>query len=280
MTGTPARGCSSGTLRINGVDIYYELADFTDPWAEPQTVLLHHGFCRNLRFWYQWIPLLCRNFRVLTFDSRGFGRSPLEPGQYHFTPDDMIADAIGLMDALGIDRVHWGAEASGGIVGVATALKHPDRVASITACNTPFKIPAGFLDMFVEAEVREHGLGYWANKTLKSRVNVDKVPPGWVAWTTHEFEQVPAELAIALHQVWKGADMWALLPQVQTPVLILVGDSSTIATRDDMLSMSKRLPRGELVVFDGYGQGVAFMIPERCTAEMQQFIARVVGGAH
>jgi 3-oxoadipate enol-lactonase len=66
--------------------------------------------------------------------------------------------------------------------------------------------------------------------------------------------------------------MWAQLPRVQTPTLILVGDSSVIATRQDMTEMSKRLPRGKLVMFEGYGQGVAFMIPERCVAEMKAFI--------
>lgn len=272
MNKATRHGSSSGTLRVNGVDIYYEMTDFTDPWTRPKTVLLHHGFCRNLRFWYQWVPLLARDFRVVTFDSRGFGRSPLPPQEYAFSADDMIGDVIGLLDSLDIDRVHWGAEASGGIVGMATALKFPDRIASITACNTPFKIPVGFLDMFVDEEVRTHGLGFWARKTLKSRVNEDRVPAGWAEWTTTEFEKVPPELAISLHQVWKGADMWAQLPRVQTPTLILVGDSSVIATRQDMIDMSKRLPRGKLVMFEGYGQGVAFMIPERCVAEMKTFI--------
>jgi len=265
-------GSTSGIARVNGIDIHYQVTDYTDPWKKPQTVLLHHGFARNQRFWYQWVPLLCRDYRVVTFDSRGMGDTTC-PKDYEFNAEDLVGDVIGLLDELGIDRVHWGSEASGGIIGVATALAHPQRVASITTCNTPFKIPKGFLGMFVNEEIRAHGLGYWAKKTLKSRVDVDKVPPGWCDWTTAEFDRADVETVICVHELMKKVDIWEQLPQLKTPLLILVGDGSTIATHDDMQAMSQRIPGSKLVVFKGYGQGVGFMIPERCVDEMKRFIS-------
>lgn len=265
-------GSTSGVARVNGIDIHYQVTDYTDPWKKPATVLLHHGFARNQRFWYQWVPLLCRDYRVVTFDSRGMGDTTC-PRDYEFNFEDMVADVIGLLDELGIDRVHWGSEASGGIVGVATALAHPGRVASITTCNTPFRIPKGFLGMFVNEEVRAHGMGYWAQKTLKGRVDVDKVPQGWIDWTTAEFARADVETTIAIHELMKKVDLWEQLPLLKTPLLILVGDGSTIATHADMQAMSQRIPGSRLKVFEGYGQGVAFMIPERCIDEMKRFIA-------
>ena len=53
--------------RIGDIDIHYEVSDYTDPWLESETVLLHHGFARNLEFWREWVPLLARDYRVVRF---------------------------------------------------------------------------------------------------------------------------------------------------------------------------------------------------------------------
>jgi hypothetical protein len=34
-------------------------------WTKPDTIVMVHGFCRNSAFWYAWIPILSRRFRVL-----------------------------------------------------------------------------------------------------------------------------------------------------------------------------------------------------------------------
>ena len=77
----------------------------------------------------------------------------------------------------------------------------------------------------------------------------------------------------------KKVDLWEELPKLKTPLLILVGDGSTIATHDDMKAMSARIPGSKLVVFPGFGQGVAFMIPERCIDEMKRFHAGLAARA-
>ena len=129
------------SIRIGDIDIHYELADYTDPWASSDTVLLHHGFARNMEFWRPWVPLLARDYRVLRFDSRGCGKTSVPAPDEPYTLERMVDDALGLMDALGIERVHWAAEASGGHVGLALALRRPERVQSLTLCNTPFRLP-------------------------------------------------------------------------------------------------------------------------------------------
>ena len=54
------------TLRMHsGVELHYYDDDFTDPWRSSPTILLQHGFSRNGKFWYSWVPLLAREFRVL-----------------------------------------------------------------------------------------------------------------------------------------------------------------------------------------------------------------------
>lgn len=260
-------------LHIDDIELHYEIADYADPWRNSETILLHHGFARNMEFWRAWVPLLARDYRVLRLDARGCGRTTVPAPGAPYTLDMLVDDALRLMDALGIDRVHWGAEASGGHVGLALALRHPERVASITLCNTPFKLPQTTNDLFVPAEVRQHGLGFWAKKTLHNRIDVDKIDPGWIDWSTTQFQKVPPHVAIAQHDMIAEGDLFPRLHEIRTPALIMAGANSKVAPREQMEQMSGALPNAKLVLLEGYGQGIAFMAPERCVVEMKAFMA-------
>ncbi|MBI3044485.1 MAG: alpha/beta fold hydrolase [Betaproteobacteria bacterium] len=258
--------------RIGNTDIHYDVADYTDPWRRAETVFLHHGFGRNLEFWRAWVPLLARDYRVVRIDARGCGRSAVPPPGNPYTLDMLVADAIDLMDHIGVARVHWAAEASGGHVGLAAAIAHPARIASLTLCNTPFQLPQSANDLFIPEEVEKFGLGHWAHKTLARRIDVDKVDPGWIEWSTGEFDKCPRHIAIAQHAMIAAGNLLPRLREVRAPVLVLAGNNSQIAPREQMLQMREQIPQAKLVLFDGYGQGIAFSAPERCVAEMKTFL--------
>jgi len=263
------------SIRVGDLDIHYHIADYTDPWRTPDTVLLHHGFARNMEFWRPWVPLLARDYRLLRFDSRGHGRTTVPPPATAYTLAAMVADAVGLMDALCIERVHWAAEASGGIVGMAVALAHPQRVASLTLCNTPFRLLKATNDLFVTEEVEKYGVGYWARKTLGNRINADKVPAGWVEWSIAEIDKTPAHIAIAEHIMLEQGDLYPRLREIRQPVLIMAGAEGKIAPKEHMQQMRAQLPDARLQLFEGYGQGIAFMLPERCVNEMRAFLSGI-----
>jgi 3-oxoadipate enol-lactonase len=161
----------------DGVDIHYQVTDYTDPWRTAATVLLHHGFGRNMEFWRAWVPLLAGEYRVVRIDARGCGESTVPPPGSPYTLDMMVKDALGVMDHLGIERVHWGAEASGGHVGLALALAHRERVASLSLCNTPFQLPQSSNDLFVPEEVEKLGLGHYDGHLFCSAID-HSIQPG------------------------------------------------------------------------------------------------------
>lgn len=263
------------TARVGDIELHYDVTDYTDPWRGAETVLLHHGFARNMEFWRAWVPLLARDYRVVRFDARGCGRSSVPAPRAPYTLDMMVQDAIGLMDHLGIDRVHWAAEAAGGHVGLAAAIAHPRRIASITLCNTPFQLPKSANDLFVKEEVEQFGLGYWARKTIANRIDMDKVSPGWIEWSIAELDKTPRHIAIAQHDMIAQGNLFPRLREVRAPVLVMAGNHSSIAPREQMAQMREQLPHATLVLFEGYGQGIAFMVPERCVAEMRRFLAQI-----
>ena len=59
----------------DGIELFYTVDDFTDPWTNPETVVLHHGMAKNHKLWYAWVPILARHYRVIRFDMRGMGQS-------------------------------------------------------------------------------------------------------------------------------------------------------------------------------------------------------------
>jgi len=260
------------TVRVNDIDIHYEVTDFTDPWAKPETILLHHGFARNLRFWYRWVPLLCRDYRVITMDSRGCGKTTIPPEGYQFSLDQMGDDALGLMNTLGLERVHWGAEASGGIVGINVAVRHPQRIASLTLCNTPIKLPQTTNDSFVEEDVLKYGTGHWARSSATRRFDIDKLRPGYLEWSIAEHNLTLPRIAVGIHHMLALADSEPVLPRLKAPVLILAGESSKIATIDQVREMEQLIPHAKVVVFKGYSQGIAFSNSDACATEMLAFL--------
>src|SRR5207248_1536365 len=96
--------------------MHYEIDDFTDPWRQPDTILLLHGNAESGLAWYAWVPALARQYRVVRPDMRGFGESTPMPRDYPWTLDRLIDDFCLLMDNQRIDRFHLVGAKIGGTV--------------------------------------------------------------------------------------------------------------------------------------------------------------------
>ena len=78
---------------------------------------------------------------MVRYDRRGHGRSPVPPGPYRI--DDLGADVIELLDALGLERVSFCGLSIGGMVGMWLASEAPARIDRLVLCCTaPFLPPA------------------------------------------------------------------------------------------------------------------------------------------
>jgi pimeloyl-ACP methyl ester carboxylesterase len=100
-------------------------------------VLLLHGDAESGLAWYGWVPSLARRHRVVRPDMRGFGASTPMPRELPWTLDILIADFVGLMDHLGVDRFHLVGAKIGGTIVRAFAARRPERVASLIVVGTP-----------------------------------------------------------------------------------------------------------------------------------------------
>jgi pimeloyl-ACP methyl ester carboxylesterase len=119
---TPAE---SGTVKVNGADIYYAV------YGQGEPVLLLHGGLGNADYWGNQIPALAEKYKVIVMDSRGHGRSTRDAQPYSYGL--MAEDVIGVLDHLGVGKAAIVGWSDGGIIGLDLAINHPDRVAKLFA---------------------------------------------------------------------------------------------------------------------------------------------------
>lgn len=117
--------------------------------TEETTVELHHllegpedapvlvmanSLGTTLRMWDDQAPALRERFRLLRYDHRGHGGSPVPPGPYEI--EDLGRDALALFDRLGIERFSFCGLSIGGMVGMWLASEAPERVERLVLCCT------------------------------------------------------------------------------------------------------------------------------------------------
>lgn len=131
---------SERIIRANGVELCVEVfGRVGDP-----AILLMGGAASSMDHWpVPWCERLAAGLRyVVRYDSRDTGRSVhYPPGKPGYTGLDLAADAIGLLDVLGVGSAHLVGISMGGALAQLAALEFPDRVASLTLIATSSEGP-------------------------------------------------------------------------------------------------------------------------------------------
>jgi pimeloyl-ACP methyl ester carboxylesterase len=129
------RRSSPRLVSANGVDLCVQtFGEGSDP-----AILLIGGAETSMDWWEdEFCELLAAGPRlVIRYDLRDTGQSiTYEPGAPEYNGSDLVADAVGVLDALGIARAHLAGISMGGAMAQHLALEHPDRVASLTLIST------------------------------------------------------------------------------------------------------------------------------------------------
>ncbi|MGH2791739.1 MAG: alpha/beta fold hydrolase [Actinomycetota bacterium] len=122
-------------VRANGVDLCIET--FGDP-GDP-AILLIGGAAASMDWWEDgFCERLAEGTRfVIRYDFRDTGQSvSYQPGAPPYTGNDLVRDAVGLLDTLGLSRAHVVGISMGGGIAQSMVLDHPDRIASLTLMST------------------------------------------------------------------------------------------------------------------------------------------------
>ncbi|MGO4105567.1 alpha/beta fold hydrolase [Leifsonia sp. YAF41] len=124
-------------LDVPGASLYYE----TDGHISSPALLLIHAGVANLRMWDPQIEALAADHFVIRFDTRGYGQTQSQDVASSNRPFSDRADAIAILDHLGVARATLIGASRGGAISLDLALEHPDRVAGLVTVGSG---PSGF----------------------------------------------------------------------------------------------------------------------------------------
>ena len=133
----------SQILEANGIKINYRLDPRKDGDMNAPVAMLSNSLLSSYPMWDDQMEALTEHFLVLRYDTRGHGGTDAPEGPYSI--DIFVEDVIGLLDGLGIEKVHFTGLSMGGFIAQRLAAKHPERVISLTLCDTACVMPPASL---------------------------------------------------------------------------------------------------------------------------------------
>ncbi len=233
-------------INANGIDINYEL---TGKIGAP-VVMLSHSLACSLVMWQPQMAVLESAFQVLRFDTRGHGDS--DAPQRSYSLEQLAMDAIGLMDALKIDAVHFVGLSMGGMIGQGLALDYADRLKSLTLCDTAAIMPDETQPIWqqrIEAAGKK-GMQGQVDETLERwfRPEYLQQNPPEVEMIRRQILATPVTGYIGCCEAIRRLKYLDRLPGINLPTLIMVGEEDPGTPVAASEAMHERISDSRLVV--------------------------------
>ncbi|MBB0024208.1 alpha/beta fold hydrolase [Ralstonia pickettii] len=239
----------------NGIDTNYH------DIGEGEPVLLIHGSGPGVTAYANWrltMPALAQHFRVIAPDMVGFGLTE-RPNGYRYSMDNWVEHALGLLDALGVQRVHVVGNSFGGALALALAIRAPERVGRIVLmgpAGTRFTLSEGLDAVWgytPSIETMRRLLDIFAyDRTL---VNDELAKLRYEASVKPGYQESYAAMFPAPRQRWVDA-LASDEEQIRAlthETLIVHGREDQVIPLSSSLRLAELLPRVQLHVFGQCG---------------------------
>jgi 3-oxoadipate enol-lactonase len=253
----------SGTLACNNGQIYYEVAGSGEP------IIFIHGFTLDHTMWQPQVEFFSKEYQVITYDARGFGKSSLPNKPYNHA-----ADLCALLKHLNITQAHVVGLSMGGRIAINFTLAYPEMVMTLTLMDSALDGYESEVDWRVYA--KEYGLEQarqnWLNHELFAitqkrpeiiaalRIIVENYS-GW-HWL-HQDLQNPANTHARNH-----------LHEIAKPTLIVVGKGDLSYLHNISNVLAAGISNSQKVVMPNAGHMVSMEAPDEVNTILADFIAK------
>ncbi|MGI4951595.1 MAG: alpha/beta fold hydrolase [Janthinobacterium lividum] len=269
----------------DGVRLYVEEAGTGTP------ILFIHEFGGNHASWEPQLRHFSRRHRCITYAARGYPPSDVPEDVAQYSQAIAVADAIAVLDGLGVGQAHIVGLSMGGFATLHFGLAHPDRALSLTVAGAGYGAEKQFEQYFrgVSREVADKfaTLGAPAFAPIyaegASRVQFqNKDPRGWREFAdrlaTHS--SVGASLTMRGVQAMRPS-LWDLedgLRRMALPTLVIVGDEDDHCLQPGLF-LKRTIPACGLSVFPKTGHTLNLEEPALFNAVLAEFLTQAEAGA-
>jgi len=249
---------------VTAVEVHASVAGEADAPA----VLLVGSLGSTLEMWDPQVPALAERFRVVRYDTRGHGRSPVPPGPYDV--DDLVDDAVALLDRLGIGRAHVVGLSLGGTTAMRLAAREPARVDRLALlCTSVHPDPAAWTAR--AATVRAGGTGAVADAVVQRWFTADLQAqrPDLVEHWRSVVAATPAEGYASCCEAIAGLALLPDLARIAAPTLVVAGADDPATPPEQLRAVADAVPGARLVVLPQAAHLPSLEQPVAVTALLQ-----------
>jgi pimeloyl-ACP methyl ester carboxylesterase len=271
----------SHVVELNGLRIHY--VDWGSSSASP--VVCVHGYTSSAQAFNGPARHFQDRCRLVAPDVRGHGESAWSPaGAYQY--QDQVGDLAALVDALALGRFTLIGTSMGGIIAMAYAGAHPDRLQRLVLNDIGPDIETGSQRITATVGSRPEEFAT-LDEAMEYRRQVSPITAGRKLEDQHELalgvlRQRPdgrwiwkMDPAYIQQRVKHGAprrpDLWPVLKRVPCPTLVVWGTDSDVLSEAQARRMVEALPKGQLVAVPGVGHAPTLMEPAVLKA-LEQFL--------
>ena len=259
------------TAQVGDLTIYYEIH------GEGKPIVLHHGLAGSSE---QWQPVLGTlrdlGYRAIAFDQRGHGRT--SDGTKPFTIPQLVADMLGLMDYLKLQRATLMGHSMGGRTALLCAMDHAGRVDKLILNCAGGSPPAGDLratfELFADVAKKQGMEAVWALDRYQARLPrlIRETAGLRESYKAGFLKNRPEGYAGAISAIITMADLMPRLGEVRCRTLALVGAEDPGAPFVD--AVVAQVPTAVKEISPGAGHFPHLETPDLFNAALRKFLAQ------
>jgi pimeloyl-ACP methyl ester carboxylesterase len=254
-------------------------------------LLFIHEFAGDHRSWEPQVRRFASSFRCVTYAARGYPPSGVPEDLAAYSQQRAVADALAVMDSLGLDRPHIVGLSMGGFTALHLALRHAPRVRSAVVAAVGYgSHPERQAAFRAESEVIARAFETEGSAAVAERYAVGPArvqfqnanPRGWAEFAAQLAEHSARGAALTMRGVQAARpSLYALagdLAGIRVPVLLLTGDEDE-GCLEPMLMLKRTIPSAGLVVLPRTGHTANLEDPAAFNAAVDRFLSDVERGA-